>query len=61
MQILRKQFKKPQIHMALVCAAMSCPRLRGELYIGKTLASQLAAQAKQFMGDGTKFVIDRKN
>jgi hypothetical protein len=37
------------------------PPIAWELYIGKTLASQLAAQAKQFMGDGTKFVIDRKN
>jgi Protein of unknown function, DUF547 len=31
---LRKNFNEPRIHAALVCAAMSCPPLRREPYIG---------------------------
>jgi len=29
-EVIRKQFKEPRIHFVLVCAAMSCPRLRPE-------------------------------
>ena len=29
-EILRKDFKEPRIHMAMVCAAMGCPALRNE-------------------------------
>ena len=31
--ILRKQFKEPRIHFALVCASMGCPVLRNEAYL----------------------------
>jgi len=60
-EILRKQFTKPQIHMALVCGAMSCPRLRNEPYIGNQLDNQLDNQTIRFMNDDTKFVLDKKN
>ena len=43
---IRGKFKEPRIHWALVCAAYSCPPLRHEAYVGKTLEAQLAAQEK---------------
>lgn len=58
-EILRKDFDEPGIHLALVCAAMSCPRLRPEPYVGERLAEQLADQARAFVADPSKFRIDR--
>ena len=40
-EILRRKFNEPRIHMALVCAAMSCPPLRNEPYQGHILDLQL--------------------
>ncbi len=31
-EILRKKFKEPRIHFAIVCASMSCPDLASEAY-----------------------------
>ncbi len=56
---LRAAFKEPRIHMALVCAAVSCPKLRNEPYRGVTLDDQLNDQAKVFVSDLRKFQIDR--
>lgn len=47
--IVRKQFKEPRIHFALVCAAMSCPALRSEAYTGAKLDAQLDDQARLFL------------
>ncbi len=46
--IIREEFDEPRIHMALVCAAISCPSIRGEAYFGDRLEAQLADQASQF-------------
>ena len=48
-EIIRKQFKEPRIHFALVCAAMSCPPLRSEAYTGARLDAQLDDQARAFL------------
>lgn len=53
-QILRKRFKGPRIHFAIVCASRSCPTLRNEPYEALKLEQQLEAQAKQFINDATK-------
>jgi hypothetical protein len=58
--ILRKQFSEPRIHMALVCAAISCPPLRREPYIGERLDEQLNDQSKSFLRDPRSFRIDRQ-
>lgn len=58
-KILRKEFKKPGIHVALVCAAMACPPLRNEPYTGEKLDAQLDDQARKFLADPDKFHIDR--
>ncbi len=57
-EILRKQFREPRIHFALVCAATSCPKLRREAYRGEALDSQLDDQARQFINDPTRNRID---
>ena len=58
-EILRKEFNEPRIHMAMVCAAMGCPPLRGEPYEGDKLDEQLDDQTRRFLGDSAKFKIDR--
>ncbi len=52
--IIRKQFREPRIHFALVCAAKSCPKLRREAYAGDSLEMQLADQLDGFLHDRTK-------
>ena len=46
--IIRPRFDEPRIHFALVCAAMSCPRLRREAYTGARLDAQLEDQTRIF-------------
>ncbi len=60
-EILRKQFKEPGIHVALVCAAMGCPPLRNKPYAGDRLEEQFDDQTRRFLSDPTKFKIDREN
>ena len=48
-QILRAKFKEPRVHLALVCAAISCPPLRNEPYLSQELDRQFARQAKAFL------------
>lgn len=51
--IIRPTFQEPRIHVALVCAAKSCPAIRGEAYTGDRIEAQLEDQAKQFANDPT--------
>jgi len=46
--VLRKEFKEPRVHYALVCAARSCPPLRSELFTKNKLADQLLDQQQRF-------------
>jgi hypothetical protein len=45
---IRPVFNEPRIHMALVCAARSCPIIRTEAYTGEQLDRQLEDQARLF-------------
>ena len=47
--ILRAKFNEPRIHVALVCAASSCPPLRSEPYTAEKLDEQLDDQARIFL------------
>lgn len=58
-RILRTQFHEPRIHMALVCAAMSCPPLWHEPYTGEKLEQQLDDQARVFLSSPYGFRADR--
>ena len=52
--ILRKKFKEPRIHFALVCASLSCPRLRNEAYAAARLDAQLNDQGRHFLNNPAK-------
>ena len=58
--IIRKDFNEPRIHMALVCAAMSCPILRNEAYTAEELDAQLDDQTRKFITSPQGFKIDRE-
>ena len=58
--ILRKEYSEPRIHMALVCAARSCPKLRNEPYAGQRLNEQLADQSRDFLSHPDRFKVDGK-
>ena len=61
-EILRPNFREPRLHMALVCAARSCPPLRSEPYRAEILDAQLNDQARQFLGDRQRGLqIDRES
>lgn len=48
-EIIRKRFREPRIHFALVCAARSCPPLLREAFTGERLEVQLDDQARTFI------------
>lgn len=50
-QILRKKFRDPRIHFAIVCASTSCPKLRTEAYVPERLEQQLDDAAGGFIND----------
>lgn len=52
--IIRKEFDEPRIHFALVCAAVSCPKLQNKAYLPETLDAQLTDAAKDFLSDTSK-------
>ncbi|MBD2717308.1 DUF547 domain-containing protein [Microvirga sp. STR05] len=51
---LRKKFDDPRIHFALVCASISCPRLRNEAYTAGQLDRQLDDQGRDFLSNPAK-------
>lgn len=53
-QMIRKWFKEPRIHAALVCAAVSCPPLRAEAFVADNLEQQLDSQMKLFLADNSR-------
>lgn len=57
---LRAKFNEPRIHVALVCAALSCPPLRNEPYTAKELDRQLDDQARTFLASPQGLRIDRQ-
>ena len=59
--ILRKEFNEPRIHMAIVCASVSCPDLSSEAYTGDKIEEQLAAASVRFVNNPDKGVsIDER-
>ncbi len=52
--ILRKKYDDPRIHFALVCAAMSCPKLQRDAYTGAQINTQLDDAGKDFLNDKSK-------
>ena len=52
--ILRKQFAEPRVHVAIVCASLSCPDLRSDPFQGGRLNAQLGDAAAAFLANPTK-------
>lgn len=57
-ELIRKRFREPRIHVALVCAAKSCPAIRSEAYAGTRLAKQLEDQSVQFANQAKYVTYD---
>ncbi len=51
--ILRKM-NEPRIHFAIVCASISCPKLKNQAYTADLLETQLTKATKEFLADNTK-------
>lgn len=50
-RILRRDFREPRVHFALVCASRGCPPLASRAYTGATLDAQLDAAARGYLAD----------
>ncbi|HEV3073855.1 MAG TPA: DUF547 domain-containing protein [Thermoanaerobaculia bacterium] len=48
---IRQGFKDPRIHFAINCAAVSCPPIRAEAFVGARVGEQLDDQARRFLND----------
>lgn len=59
-EILRKEFKEPRIHFAIVCASISCPQLRNEAFEADRIDEQLNSQAAEFINDSSRNYFDIK-
>jgi len=59
-EVLRKM-DEPRIHMAIVCASVSCPDLRKEAYMANKLDGQLDEQSTLFLQNSGKGLQMRKN
>ncbi|GAB3634771.1 DUF547 domain-containing protein [Hymenobacter arcticus] len=57
--ILRKKFDDPRIHFTLVCASISCPRLRNEAYTAAQLEKQFDDQGRDFLNNPAKNKIGK--
>jgi len=51
---LRKAFREPRVHFAIVCASLSCPDLRAEPFDAARLDAPLDEQAAAFLSNPTK-------
>lgn len=58
--LIRPVFNEPRIHVALVCAARSCPAIRPEAFIGSRIEAQLQDQSLQFANDPRYVRFDAK-
>lgn len=56
--VLRKNYREPRIHFAMVCAALGCPLLRSEAYRAADLGEQLDDQARAFLAINYKNRVD---
>ncbi|MFN7922547.1 MAG: DUF547 domain-containing protein [Bryobacteraceae bacterium] len=59
-EIIRKRYKEPRIHFAIVCASISCPRLAAEAYTGEKLEAQLERAARQSLREQRMLAVDEK-
>ena len=59
-KMIRPTYQEPRVHMALVCAAKSCPTIRPEAFFGDRLDSQIEDQAHAFANNKVYVHYDAK-
>jgi hypothetical protein len=59
-EIIRKM-DEPRIHFALVCAAISCPKLYNQAFTASTLEADLSKLTKEFLRDSSKNTLTEKH
>lgn len=52
---------EPRIHLAIVCASISCPDIRNEPYTAEKLDNQLDDQARKFLSNSQKGLLIEGN
>ena len=57
-EVIRKDWTEPRIHVALVCAARSCPPLIPRAYVAADLESTLQANMQRFIDDASRNEVD---
>jgi hypothetical protein len=55
---IRKIFREPRIHFALVCASASCPWLSQTAYTAAGLENELDADARRYFAQARNFQMD---
>jgi Protein of unknown function, DUF547 len=58
--VLRRRFRDPRVHFAIVCASTSCPRLQAWAYDARLLDRQLDRVAREFINDSRRNRFDRQ-
>lgn len=48
------RYQEPRIHFAVNCAAIGCPALRAEAYVGERLEQQLEENTRLFLSDSSR-------
>lgn len=59
-QVIRKLFAEPRVHVALCCAARSCPPLKNSAWKPASLEADLAAAMRAFLTDSGRNRIDHR-
>ncbi|MDH3558750.1 MAG: DUF547 domain-containing protein [Deltaproteobacteria bacterium] len=58
-EILRKQFKDPRIHFAIICASMGCPPLPRLAYTEENVQTRLEEETRKYLNSPRGTRIDR--
>jgi len=58
-EILRKQFKDPRIHFAIICASMGCPPLPRIAYTEENVQTRLKEETQKYLNSPRGTRIDR--
>ncbi len=59
-RILRRIYREPRIHFALVCASKGCAELASRPFGGEDLDEQLSRAARKFIADKKKARLDKE-
>ena len=57
-ELLRKQFKDPRIHFAIICASSGCPPLPRFAYTGENVQAKLEAETRKYINSRRGTRID---